>query len=61
MTIEQMREAIKAECQKRGWSVLDLARASQVSPEAIRRFVNGRGEISPQVRTRLLKALGLAG
>lgn len=59
MTPQQAREAIKNACTAKGWSVLDLARHSNVSPEAIRRYITGRGEISTRVVFRLLKALGL--
>jgi plasmid maintenance system antidote protein VapI len=59
VTKDETRKAIRVECEKRGWSVMDLAGKTQVSPEAIRRFVTGHGDISAQVLTRLLKALGL--
>lgn len=57
MTLQRAREAIRTACQAKGWQVMDLARKSEVSPEAIRRFVSGRGEISSRVLYRLLKAL----
>ena len=59
MTKNETRRAIRAACEKRGWSAMDLARRTQVSSEAIRRFVTGSGDISSPVLTRLLKALDL--
>jgi len=59
VTPQQARQAIKDGCTAKGWSVMDLARHSNVSPEAIRRYVTGRGEVSTQVVFRLLKALGV--
>lgn len=59
MTADKARAAIKAACEQRGWSAMDLARHSQVSPEAIRRFITGRGEISTRVLVRLLNALNI--
>lgn len=59
MTPQQARQAVKDACTAKGWSVMDLARHSNVSPEAIRRYVSGQGQISTRVVFRLLKALGL--
>jgi transcriptional regulator with XRE-family HTH domain len=59
MAHEKIREAIKRACEQRHWSPLDLSRRSQVSPEAIRRFINGRGEVSTRVIVQLCKALDL--
>ena len=59
VTPQQARQAIKDTCTAKGWNVMDLARHSQVSPEAIRRYINSTGEISTQVVFRLLKALGI--
>ena len=61
MTIGQIRQAIKAECKKRGWSERELSRASGVSVAAIEAFLSGRDEISPPVRYKLISVLDLAG
>ena len=59
MTREQVRNEIKAACQQRGWTPLDLARESRVSPNAIQGFLEGREEISPPVLHRLRETLAL--
>ncbi|MBI4578246.1 MAG: helix-turn-helix transcriptional regulator [Planctomycetes bacterium] len=59
MEKERIRQAIRTGCERKDWSVMDLASRSQVSPEAIRRFISGRGEISTRVIVRLLQALGI--
>lgn len=59
MTVDKARTAIKTACQQKGWQVMDLARKSEVSPEAIRRFMSGRGELSTRVLYRLLKAVDI--
>lgn len=57
MEQEKIRRAIREGCNRKKWSVMDLAGRSQVSPEAIRRFMNGRGEVSTRVLVRLLQTL----
>ena len=59
MTRDEIRKEIKAICQRKGWSVADLSRESQVSQRAIRGFLEKRDEVSPQVLYRLCKSLGL--
>ncbi|NLX22499.1 MAG: hypothetical protein GXY55_12660 [Phycisphaerae bacterium] len=59
MTVDKARTAIKTACQQRGWQVMDLARKFEVSPEAIRRFMPGRGELSTRVLCRLPKAVDI--
>jgi len=59
MAHEKIRETIRRTCEQRQWSPLDLARRSEVSPEAIRRFIAGRDEVSTRVVVRLCKALDL--
>jgi ribosome-binding protein aMBF1 (putative translation factor) len=56
---DKIRQAIRKGCELKGWSVMDLAAKSEVSPEAIRRYMTARGEISTQVIVRLLKSLGI--
>ena len=57
MTRDQIRNAIKPACQRKGWSLADLSRASQVSQRAIQQFMDARDEVSPQVLYRICKAL----
>ena len=59
MAHEKIREKIKRTCEQKHWSPMDLSRKSEVSPEAIRRFIAGRGEVSTRVIVRLCKALDL--
>lgn len=59
MTPQQARAKIKQVCEQKGWSVMELARRSQVSPEAIRRYVSGQGEISTRVVHRIMQTLGI--
>ena len=59
MTRDEIRREIKAVCKQKGWSVADLARESKVSQPAIRGFLDGRDEVSPQVLYRLCKSTGL--
>lgn len=59
MSLNNARELIQTTCKQKGWSVMELARKSEVSPEAIRRFVAGRGEVSTRVVFQLLKALNI--
>lgn len=59
MTLDQLRKAIREACRQRGWSVMDLARHSEVSPEAIRRFLGGTGALRPTTVMRLAKAVGI--
>ena len=59
MAEHRAKEAIKAACKAKGWTLMDLARKTEISPEAIRRFISGRGEVSTRVLVRLAKALDL--
>lgn len=59
MTLDELRKAIQAKCKERGWAVMDLARATEVSPEALRRFVSARGELKPATVIRIARALGI--
>jgi ribosome-binding protein aMBF1 (putative translation factor) len=59
MPSDRAREAIKKACEQKGWNVMDLARKTEISPEAIRRFIAGRGEVSTRVIVRMAKALDL--
>lgn len=59
MNHAKVREAIRKGCNAKSWTVMDLASKSQVSPEAIRRYMTGRGEVSTRVLVRLLQALGV--
>jgi transcriptional regulator with XRE-family HTH domain len=59
MTKDQARQAIRDGCRIKRWTVLDLSKRSKVSPEAIRRFMSGQGEISSRVMNQLLKTLDI--
>ena len=59
MTRDEIRKEIKAVLKRKGWSVADLSRQSQVSQPAIRGFLEGRDEVSPQVLYRLCKSVAL--
>jgi transcriptional regulator with XRE-family HTH domain len=54
---DKIRIAIRKGCERKKWSVMDLAARSEVSPEAIRRYMMSRGEVSTRVLVRLLKVL----
>lgn len=59
MTRDQIRNEIKAACKRKGWTLADLSRASQVSTKAIQSFLDGRDQVSPQVLYRLCQSLSL--
>lgn len=59
MTRDEIRKEIKAACDGQSWSVMRLSRESHVSEQAIRRFLQARDEVSPQVLYRLCRTLGL--
>ena len=59
MTRDEIRKEIKAVLNRKGWSVADLSRQSQVSQRAIRGFLEARDEVSPQVLYRLCKSVAL--
>jgi len=61
MTRDEIRKRIKAILEQKGQSLADLSRRSQVSSRAIRGFLDGRDEVSPQVLYRLCKALEIDG
>ncbi len=59
MTRDEIRKEIRAILGRKGWSLADLSRRSQVSQPAIRGFLDGTDEVSPQVLYRLCRSVGL--
>ena len=59
MTRDEIRKEIRAVLDRKGWSVTDLSRQSKVSQRAIRGFLDGGEEVSPQVLYRLCKSVAL--
>ena len=59
MTKDEILKEIRAALDKKGWSIAVFARQSQVSHRAIRGFLDGTDEVSPQVLYRFCKLLGL--
>ncbi len=59
MTLDELRTAIRQRCKERGWSVMDVAQKTEVSPEAIRRFMTGGANLKPTTVMRIARALGI--
>lgn len=59
MPMDRARETLKQAMSEKGWSAEQLSRQSNVSREAVGRFLANRGTISPNVLRRLAKALDI--
>lgn len=59
MTPGELAALLQAELRERDWTVSDLARASAMNRETVRRAVHGIGNTSLTVANKLLATLGL--
>ncbi|WP_339098257.1 helix-turn-helix transcriptional regulator (plasmid) [Deinococcus sp. VB142] len=58
MTREELSELLRSQMEERGWKILDLAKASGVSYEVVRRAVRGEASSSVENTTKILVAVG---
>jgi plasmid maintenance system antidote protein VapI len=59
MTPKDLANLLQQELKRRDWSVTDLARASAMTRETVRRAVHGIGSTSLDVANKLLATLDL--
>lgn len=58
MTRDELSALLLQEMQTRGWSVMDLSRASGVTYEVVRRVVRGQSSSSVEHTNEILVAVG---